>query len=352
MKEVSEFEAQLLRILRCLMHKAPVQHSLGRLVNSNRKPRCLSRNCVELIQDMLSKGVTEWLARSGWEHQRCVKNEVVVNDRLWNRHSLDAVRLSFTPNSLRFLIWLTADNVAQPRTNPGIDEDTISTGDQLLFLMAYAVLRSTIAGPALLKQPGLRDHGLIHLMFPADVASAQNNPPPDLDHWCAADQAWVSEALQSRLALQWTRSEQAHWTSNNDADVLLAGRATENVLENWFRATEASGRRDLCLFLLKAGRRLMDSPDRDQWFQRFDLRQLQMADRTRFYDAALSFWMSAERLRQWTLQAQAVGFYDDDYQASQLWKREWETLDGDRFVREAQAIIKRFHPMPTTTTGP
>ena len=75
MKEVSEFEARLLRILRCLMHRTSVEQSLSLFVQSVPRPRCLSRHCVELVQDGLSKGVTEWLARSGYLSGQFCENE-------------------------------------------------------------------------------------------------------------------------------------------------------------------------------------------------------------------------------------------------------------------------------------
>lgn len=345
MKEVSEFEARLLRILRCLMHHMTVEQALSLLVKPIKRPRCLSRNCVELVQDGLSKGVTEWLARSGWTNSRFLRNGDVVSGRLWERHSADTLQLSFSKNSMELLIWLTSANFAEPRSQADLDVRELTLGDRLFMLMTFSAIRSTLGGPVLMKQPGFASHGLIGLMFPSDVGVMAGKSEPDLKFWCLPDHCWVLESLQAGLAHQWFRIERNKRESSNDRDMRRVGKFQAKVLRNLFDAAEKSGRKDVCLFLLTAGRHLLRTLSSDRWFDRLDVGHLRMADRASVYRAALAFFHGTDRLHHWTQQAQATGFYDDDYQASQLWKSEWESLEGDHLVRQARSIIERVDPV-------
>ncbi len=69
-KEVSQFEAQLIRILRCLLGHSPVEQTLPAILRECPRPRCLSRACVELAKDSLRQGVPLVLARAGWNTDR------------------------------------------------------------------------------------------------------------------------------------------------------------------------------------------------------------------------------------------------------------------------------------------
>lgn len=353
MKEVSEFEARLLRILRCAMQKMTVEQALALLVKPMKRPKCLSRNCVELVQDGLSKGVTEWLARSGWANSRFLHNAAVVSGRLWGRHSPEALQLSFSKNSMELLIWLTAVNFAEPKSPANIDERTLTPGDRLLMLMTYAAIRSTLGGPSLLKQPGFEQHGLIGLMFPSDVAVVKGKKKePDIAFWCQLEHCWVLEALQTELARQWFRIERGKRKASNGAEVKKIGKLQSKVLTALFAAARQSERKDLCLFLLSTGHHLLQSFDTEKWFDHLDVRHLRMADRASVYRAALAYFHGTEKLHEWNQQAQGVGFYDEDYQASQLWKSEWERLDGDRLVRASRKIIHDVDPVRTVAETP
>ena len=61
MKSVSRFEANLLRLLYYFLQQAPVQQALPLLEAKTDRPRCLSRNAVELVKDALGKGCVRLL---------------------------------------------------------------------------------------------------------------------------------------------------------------------------------------------------------------------------------------------------------------------------------------------------
>ena len=54
------------------------------------------------------------------------------------------------------------------------------------------------------------------------------------------------------------------------------------------------------------------------------------------------------RLQQWERRARSVGFFDEGYHASQLWKADWERFEGDVLTERAQAVIRQLDPMRQT----
>jgi hypothetical protein len=52
-----------------------------------------------------------------------------------------------------------------------------------------------------------------------------------------------------------------------------------------------------------------------------------------------------ERLRIWARQARAIGYFDDGYQAAQLWKYDWEHYQGDALADRARAISREVDPL-------
>jgi hypothetical protein len=52
-----------------------------------------------------------------------------------------------------------------------------------------------------------------------------------------------------------------------------------------------------------------------------------------------------EILEGWQQRARTVGFFDSDYQLSQAWKAEWESLNGDQVAARAQAVVEMLEPL-------
>jgi hypothetical protein len=46
-----------------------------------------------------------------------------------------------------------------------------------------------------------------------------------------------------------------------------------------------------------------------------------------------------------------VGYFDEGYAASQLWKSDWDHYQGDALVGRAQAIIRTLDPMQQAAEG-
>ncbi len=343
-KEVSAFEASLLRILRCLMHRVSAEQVLPLLIRAEKRPRCLSAHCVDLIRDALSKGTTEWLARAGWQvsqFRRTNDPETVSNGRLWNRHAPSTMQLTFSRNSLELLLWLTSENFTDTKTLPAVDSNTLTSGDRLFLLMSFGALRTILGASTLLKTSVCGDATLMAMMYPADVAVLDAKARLAADRLFQAKDVWLLEALQLPLAQMWFRTERDKRVSSNDSDVQAIGVLQAAILEQLLPAAEKARRQDLCLFLLEAGRLLFSSASDDQWFHRLDLRTRRMHERTQIYRAGLAWFLSLEQLARWTLQAQNVSFYDEDYRTSQFWKAEWERLGGTGICLRARQIIER-----------
>src|SRR5262249_19739750 len=108
MKQVSRFEANLLRIVRGILQRAPLEQVLP-LVPARVPPRrCRGREAVVLFQDMLGRGTVWLLARDGWRRERFVRDTTVADGRLWQRTPPADLALMFSQHTLGFLIWLTA----------------------------------------------------------------------------------------------------------------------------------------------------------------------------------------------------------------------------------------------------
>ena len=353
MKAVNEFEARLLRILRCLMGRVSVDQVLTLFVKSIDRPACLSRNCVELAMDYLSKGVTEWLARSGWQDDRFLVNEDQISSgRLWLRHSPEMLSLRFSPNSMEWLLWLTSENFVEPKQMPAFDSSLLTPGDRLLFMMTFDAVKNTLGADAVLQQSGLKNSGLIWLMFPDRVAECNFEGEPELDLWFHKDHIWVLEALQMRLSNSWTNIELNKRESSNYEAVRRTGELQSQVLKTFLDATESARRRDLARFVLCTVRKLSSTPtalhrtgETSTWFRRLDVKALRMAERSAVYQAALAVFHSLKRLSQWNDEARRIGYYDEGYQASQLWKSDWERLNGDETYQWARRIIQEVDPV-------
>src|SRR4051812_387856 len=111
MKEVSRFEANLLRVLRGIVQQTSVAALLEKPMP---RPGCLGRAAVELIEDTLRKGVVQWLARQGWRRERFLRDGRPVDGRLWQRTPPSQLVLRFSPWTLEFLLQLVGGTLATP----------------------------------------------------------------------------------------------------------------------------------------------------------------------------------------------------------------------------------------------
>ncbi len=346
MRTVTSFEANLLRILHGLLGRATLAQIQPLVLRGASAPKCLSRDCVELVKDALAKGSVRLLAMRGWRPERFLRHSQPVQGRLWQRTPPQELALTFSQNALDFLIWITAAKLDEPtppdwRPREGAPA---TVGDRWLLFQAYQTLR-----PLNELRPWLRrfaGHALCRLAFPQDFAGAPRLREEQFARWTQGQGACLLEALQYDLAERWIHAERAKGRIIEHREMLALGANQESTLEAFLSAANKAGRRDLARFVLMAVRRLLEGyPPATAWTAALDVRGLRMADRTDAYRAATAFLRCFATLVGWQRQARGVAFFDDDYAASQLWKSDWERYQGDQLWEQAQAIIQAIDPM-------
>jgi len=50
-------------------------------------------------------------------------------------------------------------------------------------------------------------------------------------------------------------------------------------------------------------------------------------------------------LEGWQQQAVNIGYFDEGYQASQMWKTDWEAANGNRVAARARTTVEMLEPL-------
>lgn len=343
MKAVSRFEANLLRVLRGVLLQSPGEHVAPILDKPLPRPRCLSRDAVALIEDSLRKGCVHWLANRGWIRERFLRDGKPVTGRLWERTAPAQLGLTFSAAALEFLVQLVSGTIGT--SVPKAEEGTI--GDRLLYCLTFDTLKATAAGEVLRKKwTPLHQDGLCRLAFLEELADAGHRFRIDWRLWTSGPGTPVLETLQGWLAERWRDLERKKENITTPARMRRLGATQERVLGEFLDALDGAGRRDLARCFLDAARRLLsEKPAARRWIARLDVTRERLADRQRIYREALAFVRQLERLQTWQRQALGVGYSDEGYPASQLWKADWERFAGDRLCAQADAIVREVEPI-------
>lgn len=340
MKAVSRFEASLLRILHCILQQASLAQ-VAPLLGRQARPKCLSRAAVELVQDALRKGVPLLLARAGgWRRQRFLRSGRAQEGRLWERSTPEELALTYSDQTMEFLLWLTA---AKPKDDAPPQADRPATlADQLLAVLTFAAFHKSAAAPAWRQFGGWPGNALFQLLYPGEETST---PTIDWQPWLTSAGAGILEALQARLAERWLDIERHKGEIHALPAMRRLGEAQELVLSSYLDALHRAGRWDLARFLLETARGLLeDEPTARRWTGRLEVGNLRLADRVAVYQAALTFVRLLARLAQWEQEARTIGYFDEGYAAAQLWKSDWEHYDGDGLCRRAAALVREVEP--------
>lgn len=343
MRAVTRFEANLLRVLRGLLQQAPASSMMAQLRAPMPRPKCLSRDAVELVQDSLAKGCVQFLARLGWMRERFLRHGKPVEGRLWQRTPPTELALTFSPHALELLLQLTSGKF--DANVPKLQELTV--GDRLLLVLAFNALRRTEVGERLTKHwLLLHQDGLCRLAFIEELVEGPQRFRIDWHTWTSGLGASVMEALQGWLAERWCELERSKGNILLPARMRKLGVTQMRVFGEFLDALHQAQRRDLARCLLDAGRRLlMDQPTALTWIHSLDVTKQRLADRAALYRDALAFVQQLERLHAWHAEMAAVGYFDDGYAASQLWKSEWERRNGDQLCVNARAVLREVEPI-------
>ncbi len=343
MKAVSRFEYNLLRVLRGILTQASLAQLTQMLAKPGQRPPCISADAVLLLQDILAKGLVRWLARQGWANERFLRDGAAVSGRLWERSPPASLGLKFSPWTLEFLLQLMANTLGVKK--PKLDE--LELGDRLVFLHAFQALASDERAEKIQNHwPVLRSDGLCRLFFVEELIDATSPMRIDWTQWVTGQGSAILEAMQRALADRWERLETRKQTFRDVTRVRQLGASQARVLGEFLDAIDAVQRRDLARCLLDAGQRVMrDRPPLRRWIGNLDVKRERIADRVLIYRDALAFVHTLVRLRTWNDEAGSVGYFDESYAASQLWKADWERFDGDATTNHAAEILREAQPM-------
>jgi FtsH ternary system domain X6 len=344
MKQLSRFEANLLRIVHGIFQRAPLEKVLPLVTARVPRPPCLCRHAVDLLQDTMAKGTVSLLAREGWRRERFVRGTTVADGRLWQRTQPADLGLTFSQHALGFLIWLTAWTPEETEFPAGPPAEDLTTADRVLFFLTFRLLRGTEVGQALRRADFIASDGLCQLVFPDDF----KKPPGTLSwkFWMASPGSSILECLQRELTQRWVEIELAKERITDSARMLALGKIQDKTLQSFLAAANDAGRWDLARFLLQALAILLaGNRTATHWHAALNVKSMRLAERTEAYRASLVVLRQLETLQKWDAQARTVGYFDEGYAASQLWKADWEKYEGEELCRRAQAILREVEPL-------
>jgi len=348
MRSVSRFEFQLLRILRGILRRTPVEQVAQLVVTPHQRPGCLSRDCVSLVQDHLAKGAVSILARGGWHRDRFLRGAQGVTGRLWERTPPAELGLSFSRHTLSFLIWLTAADPRTRKLKAETENVALTLGDQFVFFLAYDAFRLTEAGLSFARQPLFNQHPLIRLAYPEDFTDFKTLPKlGELTPWVTGPGACLLESLEHWFVARWRALERDKATISRWQQMRGVGESQTEVLSAYLSALEQTKRFDLGAWLLRVLAELVQgTADARPWTLNLDVSGLRAADRMETYRAALALLHTTDRFEAWTTAARAVNFFDrEEYAVSQLWLTQWDRWHGEQTCQQVRGIIRMLDPL-------
>lgn len=348
-RNVTRFESHLLTILRFLIGQPTTGDAVRMIGEKIPRPVCLSPNAVHLVKDTLSKGCILFLIKhGGWRNDRILASQSLQEGRVWERTSITERTLHFSREPLEFLMWLTAEPCMRANEQWNVKADRLTPADELFFAMAFASLESEYEiVNALRDKPAFSQNALARLSCPA-VFNSEPSLPIDYSAWFQHQRVAILESLQSWLAERWLKSERKKGQTGDWSKLGKWGRAEESILSNYLKAAYEANRPDLGRFLLHAATKTFANSDRTPDFWTGGLEGSgpnRLADRLAVRRAAVVVPRFVGTLADWTRQYRTVGYFDERYAEAQLWKEEWERVDGDRLAERARAVVDAIEPL-------
>ncbi len=345
-RTVSKFEHDLLVILRYVFGRAAPQQAQAILATKQPAPKCLSRDCVELVKDTLAKGIVLYLVRAGgWRNEPFLAAGEPTGGRVWDRVPQPIRRPTFSRSVVELLIWLTAErpDAANERRLPCPDP---SPADELYFALAYDRLRGDPDWQAGLRiRTAFANNPYCWLLSPGDFAEAA---PPDFAPLFAGARAAMLECLQPELARRWIASERGKRTVADWTEMRRQGSAEVAMLERYLAAAEAAGRTDLARWVLRTAAAVLAAtvPEAADWLGGLEANAPpRLADRLATQRDALAVPRQMETLARWDRAARAVGYFDEGYAASQLWKEAFEAANGSELLAKSKRMLDQLDPL-------
>lgn len=347
-QQVNRFEANLLAILRFTLGRGTLDGVRRVLHDPMVMPPCLSPNAVALVKDHLAKGVVLALTRGGgWRNEPFLQAGEPHSGRVWERQPLANRVLEFGPHTLGFLMWITAEAAKEPKLDWDPPAEELTAADELYLTLAFDALRPEPGLAALLRsKKTFRRNPLCLLAHPGDVAPGDATTAPVFRF--DGPRGPILECLQPWLRDRWLTRERTKGQQQEWQIALAVGRAEHNVLNSFLTACETAGRWDLARFLTRTLSALFAGPALAPQYWVGSLTPgvvLRLAERIDVLRLVLTVPRAATTLDRWDRTMQGVGYFDDGYAASQLWKQEWERANGPTVVRRARQVVDAVEPL-------
>jgi hypothetical protein len=255
---------------------------------------------------------------------------------------------------LEFLIWATAEKVNETKSPWDSTSETQTPADELFFWLAFDAIR---ADPDLLatlrKKAAFRLNPFCWIASPGDIVGEEELSTPDFGPLFEGQRAVFLACLQPHLTQRWMRSERMKGQLGDWRRMRLQGRAEFAALQAFLKAAGAAGRTDLARFILRTNASLF-ATEMTPVFWTGGLQGSgppRLADRLETQRAALAVPRQMEALDGWQQRALGVGYFDEGYQASQMWKQDWEALNGDRVAARARVVVEMLEPLRGPVRG-
>jgi hypothetical protein len=213
-------------------------------------------------------------------------------------------------------------------------------GDQWLLATAYAAVRRCDIGLFWSQREPWRSSPLCQLWFAADFELPAKPAELDFTPWLRPAGLAMLEAEQRRLARRWAEMEREKGRVTPPQKLRAMSASQARVLAAYLTAVNKAGRRDLARFLLEAVADLLRGrPTIQNWLGQLQFGEARLADRQETYREALVVLREFQRLVGWQAEARTVGYFDDQYEAAQLWKSDWEAYNGDNLAVAARELL-------------
>lgn len=348
---VSRFEYNLLQLLKFVLGHMPPEQASNYLSAKLPCPPCLSAAAVRIAEDTLAKGLVLHLVRAGgWRRERFLRGGQPATGRVWERIPLTERELTFSRHPLAFMMWLTAEKITDTKEPWDVPAGSLTPADELFFAVAYENIRQEPTyGAVLAEKRAFQGNPLLWLLHPAELAGPEVSPPP-FAPLTSGVRAVITECLNPLLAERWIRAERLRGQEADWKRMRATGTAEGRALADFLAACGAANRPDLARFVLTAAKAILTQPGLTPQYWTGGLHGQgppRLADRLETQRAAVVLPRQLGTLQGWDRQARGVGYWDDGYAASQVWKEDYEAAGGDTLTATAHRILEMLEPLRT-----
>lgn len=348
MKRVAASEALILTVARAVVGAESPGAAEWILAKPAVLPAKMGPTSMELLQETLARGMILELVRRGGAEPRDhlsvgtagkLETAAVKRGRLWERHPPPQLELS--EFVLALLRWMVSAPLRE-KTEMICMAAPKTAGDAYFAYLAFDLCARTFNTLAPLNERAFRALPLLWVGF-ADylMAARTDEGTADYSPLLRGDQAMIFEALQSSLAERWTSILKRCSAIETNDELMLYGRFVRRVLDRTLTAIEAAARPDLTRFFLQAASSILGAFTEPGRFVERLKKSGRLADQVEARREAFAFLPALQRLQAFAEQARAARFFDEHYEASQLYLRLWETV-GDAKLQHAARMAQEI----------